>query len=72
MKKIYQQILTCEFEERNDGVEHTWKSSFSTFENALQDTEKFINKTEDWMKATVLKAQIINKETKEVLYKYYR
>lgn len=70
MKKIYQQTLTCVFEERNDGVEHTWKTSFGTFEKAKEDTEKLINKTESWMKATVLRAQIINRETNEILYTY--
>ena len=82
-KRLYQKIHTYTFAEyRADGKPATWRnpeiigtenterSSFSTLESAIENAMFFIEKKEAWVDTTVKHIEIINKETKEVLWTY--
>lgn len=82
-KRLYQKIHTYTFAEyRADGkpatrknteiigTENTEKSSFSTLESAIENAMYWIEKKEAWIDTTVKHIEIINKETKEVLWTY--
>lgn len=72
MKKMIQQIMTYTFDNDEKKVQRTQKSSFGTLEKAIENSEMFINKTEDWIKGrtTVVRIEIVNKETNETLWTY--
>lgn len=72
MKKMIQQIMTYTFDNDEKKVHRTQKSSFGTLEKAIENSEMFINKTEDWIKGrtTVVRIEIVNKETNETLWTY--
>lgn len=52
------------------GKVYTAKSSFSTVEKAVENAQMFINKSESWIDVTTTKVEIINKETKEMLWRW--
>ncbi len=71
MKRKFQKIHTYTFDNNRGGAgEHTERSSFSTLEKAIEDAEFWINKSEPWIDTTVTHIEIVDKETKEVLWTY--
>lgn len=68
MKRKYQMIQTYTFDKTGEG--NTEKSSFGTLEKAIENAKMWINKTEPWMDTTVKHIEIIDKETKETVWKY--
>ena len=70
-KRIFQKVHSYTFDtDRGDNKEHTERSSFSTLENAIEDSMMWINKTESWIDTTVTHIEIINKETKQIVWSY--
>ncbi len=68
MKRRFQKIHTYTFDDT--GIEKTEKSSFGTLEKAIIDSEMWINKTESWIDTTVKQIDIIDKESKEIVWTY--
>ena len=85
-KRMYQMAHTYRFDEfRADGgpnhnrtcdgkslvgTTNTERSSFATLEGAIEKANWWIARAEPWMDITTLHVEIINKETKEVLWTY--
>lgn len=69
MKRNYLQIMTWKQNGFENEINH--KSHFATAEKAIEDSKKCVNNSE-WKEygRTILKVEIINKETKEVIWKY--
>lgn len=73
MARRFQKVHSYTFDspqKRGDDKEHTEKSSFSTLERAIQDAYMWINKSEAWIDTTVTHIEIIDKESKEVVWQY--
>lgn len=76
MKRNIQQIIKTTWKDgknnagKSDTSIGTKKSSFATLEKAIEDLERYVewSKTKD-SRINVVGAEIINKETKEILWK---
>lgn len=77
MKKIYQQIIKTTWKNGKNNAGNpdtsigTKKSSFATLEKAIENIYEYIewSKTEN-SRINVVGVEIINKETKEILWTY--
>ena len=70
-KRNFQQIHTYTFDKgKFAGIQKTEKSSFLTLENAIENAKFWIKKEEPWINTTVDRIEIVNKETKEVVWEY--
>lgn len=68
MKKKFQKVQTYTFDK--NGKEATERSSYKTLEKAIENAWFWINKEESWIDTTVKHIEIIDKDTKEVLWKW--
>ena len=68
MARKFQMVQTYTFDK--NGKENTERSSFMTLERAIEQANFWINKEESWIDTTVKHIEIINKETKEVVWTY--
>lgn len=71
MKNRYQKIQSYTFDTGRGGPgEHTERSSYKTLEKAIENDWFWITKEEAWIDTTVTHIEIVDKETKEIVWTY--